>query len=178
MILGLSGYARAGKNSVADLLGVTYMQRAFADPMRDALLKLNPWIDSKECLADAVDHLGWDQAKVIFPEIRRLLQVLGTEVGREMIGQSVWVDIALKCVKPNDNIVFTDVRFHNEANAIKFLGGQIWRVERPQVGAVNAHPSETAMDDWPFDQIIYNDESLEELKVQVGRILHMAGVGV
>lgn len=167
MIVGLSGYARSGKDTVATLL-VDHKRRAFADAMRHALYILNPIVlQEAERVQDVVDRYGWDKAKTIFPEVRRLLQVLGTEVGRELIDNDVWVNMATRDLKPTDKVVFADVRFHNEAQAIKDLGGQIWRVNRPGTTPINAHSSETAMNDWPFDAILTNDGSLEDLEAQV-----------
>jgi hypothetical protein len=165
MIIGLAGYARSGKNTVADLLGHKYKQVAFADPMRNALYKLNPIINTIDGVdvREAVDELEWDTAKDHFPEIRRLLQVLGTEVGRHMIHENVWVDIALRGMLPTDDVVFTDVRFINEAVAIKKLGGEVWRIDREGVGAVNGHISEHALKDWEFDRIIENNGTIEDL---------------
>ena len=170
MIIGLAGYARSGKNTVADLLGHKYKQVAFADPMRNALYKMNPCIEWGNqdghrdwTLQEAVEEYGWDTAKDHFPEIRRLLQVLGTEVGRHMIHENVWVDIALRGMLPTDDVVFTDVRFINEAVAIKKLGGEVWRIDREGVGALNGHISEHALKDWEFDRIIENNGTIEDL---------------
>lgn len=167
MIVGLSGYARSGKDTVASLLP-HHTRRAFADPMRDALYTLNPIIfDHHERVSDLVDRFGWDKAKVMFPELRRLLQVLGTEVGRQMIDEDVWVTMATRDLSPSDDIVFADVRFPNEAKAIKALGGTVWRINRPGNEPINAHSSETAMDDWAFDAILDNSGTLEDLLAQV-----------
>jgi len=166
MIIGLSGYARSGKDTVASLFP-DYQRRAFADPMREALLRLNPLISSSMTVQEAVEIHGWDTAKTVFPEIRRLLQVLGTEVGRNMIDENVWVNIATKDLNSDDDIVFADVRFPNEAQAIKELGGQIWRINRPEISAINLHSSESSMDHWPFDAWLDNSGSIEDLQAQI-----------
>lgn len=165
MIVGLSGYARSGKDTVAGLL-IDYERRAFADVLRQALYVLNPYLGNGLTVADVVDEYGWEVAKS-GDEVRRLLQVLGTEVGRKMIDNDIWVTMATKDLNPGDKIVFADVRFPNEAQAIKDLGGQVWRIERPGITAVNAHASETAMNGWSFDAIITNDGTLEDLQGQV-----------
>jgi len=126
MIIGLSGYARSGKDTMASTLCLNYGFRrvSFADPMREAILILNPKIDSITHVAHYVEDYGWDMAKQN-PEIRRLLQVFGTDVGRRMFGENVWIDMAFKDIKPDENVVIADVRFPNEADAIKQRGGQI-----------------------------------------------------
>lgn len=173
MIIGLSGYARSGKNTVADILGEQYRQVSFAEPMREALYKLNPILGKDSLtggliqLKNMVDAVGWDMAKELSTEVRRLLQVLGTEVGREMFGQDFWVHMAIKGIKPTDNVVFTDVRFMNEVIAIKNMGGEVWRINREGVEAVNAHVSETSLDKWLFNRVINNNGTLNDLRVQI-----------
>lgn len=163
MIIGLSGYARSGKDTMAEILCLNYEYKrvAFADPMRDALYKMNPIVIDKIRLADVVDTHGWEIAKT-YPEARRLLQRLGTEVGREMFGQNFWVEQALRGATPDSRIVISDVRFPNEADAIKELGGKIVRINRLNTEAVNSHPSEHAMDDYAFDKVINNHTTVDD----------------
>lgn len=172
MIIGLSGYCRSGKDTVAGMLvGLHgYEGRAFASPIREALLTLNPILESGHRINEIVQDYGWEVAKAKL-EVRRLLQVLGTEVGRNMFGQDFWVDQAIKGLFKEDYIVFTDCRFPNEAEAIRNLGGEVWRIIRPGVDAINAHPSEHALADYAFDRTIINDGSLDDLKVKVLEIV-------
>lgn len=172
MIIGLSGYARAGKSTVADMLGPTYNQVSFAEPMRKILMVLDPRVDmdsseNRLTVDEVVSFHGWTKAKSLYPEVRRLLQVLGTQVGREMLGEDFWVNIAMRGHRPGDSVVFTDVRFPNEAQAIVDIGGEVWRINRPGIVAYNAHASETSLDNWKFHRIIENDGTLEELKEKV-----------
>jgi hypothetical protein len=60
--------------------------------------------------------------------------------------------------------VITDVRLPNEADYVKFMGGRLWRVKRPEVGPVNSHLTESALDGYKVDQILHNNGSLEELR--------------
>lgn len=165
MIIGLSGYAQSGKDTVANYLVeyYGYSRIAFADPLRQAVYKLNPRIDVGDMrgvyLANAVDNLGWDRVKVESEQARELLQRMGTEVGREMFGQNFWVDYAMREVSKSDKVVFTDVRFPNEYESIKERGGLVWRIERPGIVAVNNHISETAMDSVEVDKIILNNST-------------------
>lgn len=169
MNVGLAGYARSGKDSVASMLSPEYERRAFADPIREALLVLNPPVtDTGDYLEDVVRTVGWDEAKETHPMIRVYLQTFGKEVGRDMWGEDFWVNIAMKGVEFSSNVVFTDVRFPNEAQAIKKTGGAIWRINREGTEPWNWHESETAMDDWSYDRIIHNDGTLEELREQIG----------
>jgi hypothetical protein len=168
MIIGLSGYARSGKDTVAELLCLNYGYKrvSFADPMRQALYVLSPKLDNVVRLSEYVDEYGWDVAKQN-QEVRRLLQVFGTEVGRKMFGLDFWIDIALKNLDGSSKVVVSDVRFPNEAETIKKLGGSIWRINRHNLNAVNGHPSEHAMDSYMVSHVIYNDGTLNDLSDEV-----------
>ena len=168
MIIGLSGYARSGKDTVAELLCLNYDYKrvSFADPMRQALYVLSPKLDNNLRLSDYIDEYGWEVAKQNL-EVRRLLQVFGTEVGRKQFGSEFWIDIALKDLDNTSLTVISDVRFPNEAEAIKKLGGSIWRINRHNHSAVNGHPSEHAMDNYMFNHVIYNDGTLDDLADEV-----------
>lgn len=171
MIIGFSGYAQSGKDTAAAVL-TNFERRSFAEPMRSAMYALNPIIKDELRLADAIDDYGWDKAKVMFPEIRRLLQVFGTEVGRKMWDENFWITMASRGMTPNiKNYVFTDVRFPNELKAIKDAGGVTIRVIRDGVEPVNAHPSETALNDYIFDFTINNDGTVEQLQQVVLNIV-------
>lgn len=168
MIIGLSGVARSGKDTVADHLVENYgfKKVSFADPIREALYRLNPEIDVDGYdmrLKAAIDLMGWEQLKELSTGLRGLMQRMGTEVGREMFGENIWVDTALKGIAPEDKVVITDVRFPNEADAIQATGGKLWRVERPGVGPANDHPSESALDTYEFPTKLANEGTLEDL---------------
>lgn len=174
MIIGLSGYAGSGKDTVCEIIQKTgfFQRKAFADPIRNVVWALNPILNREmNTVREAVNALGWDEAKRTFPELRRLLQVTGTEVGRKMFAEDFWVAIAMRDVSATDDVVFTDVRFYNEAIAIKNKGGQIWRIEREGFKPVNGHVSETAMDNWKFDVTVRNNGTLEELEDTVKYLL-------
>ena len=175
-LIGLSGYARSGKDTVADFLAKMHAfdKMAFADPMREALLRLNPNIDCdgyRVTLKQGVDAVGWEGLKPLSTELRPLLQRFGTEVCRYMFGEDIWVTTAMARIKPGQRVVFADVRFPNEADAIREAGGQVWRIERPGIDPVNAHHSERALDDYEFDLTIWNNSTLNELKEKVERAL-------
>jgi hypothetical protein len=167
-VIGMSGWARAGKDTVADHLVANYgyTKMSFAEPMKRALVALNPKIDYGNMrlnLSWLVDRGGWEELKSLSTEIRPLLQRFGTEVGREMFGENFWVDLAISQIPDGAKVVFADVRFPNEADAIRNLHGEVWRITRDGFGPANDHISEHALDDYTFDQAIDNDSDLESL---------------
>lgn len=176
MIIGLSGYARSGKDTVADILvhDAGFIRVAFADKLREALYALNPLVTHDKGmnkllfvtdLQTVIDEHGWDGVKSTpyGPEVRRLLQRMGTEAGRNVLGDNIWVDAVINSLDPNKIYVATDCRFINEAQAVD----QVWRVTRPGVEPANDHISEVGLDTWPFDRIVYNDGSLFDLREKV-----------
>jgi hypothetical protein len=177
VIIGLSGYARSGKDTIADYLVENhgFVKLSFATPMRESLYRLNPEITDVSGLVysfkQAVDLFGWEGMKEFFPNYRNLMQRMGTEVGREMFGEDFWVQQALKQVTPETNVVFSDVRYQNEANAVQATGGEVWRVERPGVKAANDHTSEHDLDNYKFNHRIMNYGPVEDLYQTVTTIL-------
>ena len=170
MILGLTGYSSAGKDTVADYLvkehGFTRL--AFADKVRDLAKHLNPSLGYPEMpLSTILENLGWDEAKQI-PDVRQYLQTLGTSC-REVLGSDVWIQAMAE--SHAKRIVITDVRFVNEAEWLTdHERAKIIRVTRPGVGPVNDHPSETRMDNYPFDWELNNDNTLATI---YNRVDHM-----
>lgn len=183
MIIGLSGYARAGKDTVADRLVTShgFTKIGFADALKEAVYTLNPIVGPTGVrYADIVDQHGLDAAKAGFVEVRRLLQFMGTDVARKLWGEDFWVDrladkvFHLTAVDPDLNVVIADVRFPNEAAFVQMSmapngapRGALWRVHRPGVGPVTDHPSETAIDHWNFDRHIHNDQTIAALHEHV-----------
>lgn len=175
MIIGLSGYARSGKDTVAGMLmGIHGYERvAFADKIKDLLWEMDPLImhgDIPFRLQDIIESKGWETAKTEYPEVRRLLQDLGVG-GRKLLDDSVWITSALRQFGETDKIVVTDVRFKNEATMIKLLGGQVWRINRINVGPANDHISEHDLDDWEFDGVITNNSDMPNLIKQIRALI-------
>lgn len=166
MIIGLSGYAQAGKDTVAEIMGrkYGYERVAFADKIREFLYDMNPSTGT-ELLKAKVDSEGWEQAKR-HPEVRRLLQTTGM-AGRTLFSEMFWIDQVFSQLDSEKKYVITDVRFTNEANSVKKFGGEIWRIKRQGIEAINSHVSESEMDRYHVDRILSNGGTLEELELLV-----------
>lgn len=188
MIVGLTGYAGSGKDTAAAVLLVKGYERiAFADKLKEGLYALNPIVAAVPevglvehgrenmgvklapgvgieylRLADAVDAVGWDEAKKL-GEIRALAQRYGTEAGRNIHGSQCWVDLAMEQLIPGVDYVFTDARFASEVEAIQRAGGIIVRIDRPGTEPVNTHVSDTGVDDLHVDYTILNDGTIGQL---------------
>jgi hypothetical protein len=173
-IIGLSGYAGSGKDEAARaLIARGWLRVAFADPLRECLLALNPIIAESHPsaagpyrLRECVERHGWQVAKQ-YSEVRQLLQRMGTEVGREIIDNNLWLNIAARTIDASSvpGVVITDVRFSNEARFIHERGGLIVRISRPGIVAPNGHISEAM----PFepDAVIQNSGTIEQLHARM-----------
>lgn len=138
---------------------------------------------------------------------RLLLQLLGTECGRQIIHPNIWVNALFTDYIPRHKIlirkqqrvgfgelkdlgifeeervsnwIITDVRFPNEADAIRERGGIIIRVNRKhgyntpdgkwKEIPINYHESETALDNYDFDYVIENHKTIKELEEEVKEV--------
>ena len=171
-IIGIMGLKRSGKDTFADRLvshhGFTRL--ALADPMREFALALDPliatdWQDHYLVrLSFIVDTIGWERAKGI-GEVRRTLQRLGTEAGRGILGEDLWVHKTLALAAAMSGpVVVTDVRFDNERAAID-AHGVVVRVTRPGLTADTWHSSERLATDFsvPAYAEIVNEGTVDDL---------------
>ena len=172
MIIGLTGYAGSGKDTVAEILvrehGFT--RYAFADKLREMAYAINPYLSHGESLQDCVGAIGWDKAKRTYPAVREFLQNLGVW-HRDNIGVDFWVHQVFMQWDADDypKAVITDVRFPNEAHFIRKNFGQLWRVNRPGVGPVNGHISEQL--DLAADATIWNGGTVAQLMLKVHQLV-------
>ena len=137
------------------------------------------WTPNFTCNEDPYDPVTY----------RLFLQVLGTEAIRDTIHKDVWVNALFSDYKPQklseynpSRWIITDTRFPNEFNAIKERGGLMLKVVRTDVDKSGSrvlsnhirsavHSSETALEGYEFDHIIFNDDGILELTHKVKKIL-------
>lgn len=194
-LIGLGGRLRSGKDVVADRLVEKhgYVKLGMSDALHEAMLAIDPIVTHEEMVlvrktseglqwrrdtparySEIVEHIGYVEAKKI-PEVRRLLQQLGTDVGRKMIGENVWVNVMARKIDDHRGaghpVVVTGLRFPNEVRMIEELDGQAVWIERPGVHAPStgtaAHASENSVSARDFHWTLRNDGSLEALERQV-----------
>lgn len=187
ILIGLVGAKRSGKDTVADRLVAEhgFTKVAFADPLKEMALALDPivhteWEDygvDEYRLSEVVTGLGWEGAKE-YPEVRRTLQRLGTEVIRNHVGTDYWIErmdrrllrMAVRGVGV-ERVVITDCRFPNEAGLVHTWGGCLVRVERPALAQVDSHASESIWRTAPFDHALSNTHDIPHLHAQVDRLV-------
>lgn len=172
-ILGVTGYKRAGKDSVCQALrGFGYKPIAFAAPMKEMIVHLLRYQGCSEDIIARMLDGDLKEAPSDFlggRSMRYALQTIGTEWGRDLMGEGFWRDIAFTLIRmqPERRFIISDVRFVNEANLIHGLGGKIIRVTRPGTGAGDLHQSEVEIADVPEDFTIANNGTREELPRRV-----------
>lgn len=174
-IIGLIGHARSGKDTFAARLTTRhgYTRIAFADPLKEVAYDCNPYVDwdlddeggiNAYALDEVIDFHGWEHAKDINPEIRAFLQNLGTAL-RDNIDPDIWLNAGLRKIEQTPGpVVVTDVRYPNEARAIRRMGGKLVRIRRPGFDGANGHDSEHLLDDWEVDTVVLNATDVEGLQ--------------
>jgi len=178
MRIGLTGYATAGKDVVADVLVEEYgfVKVNMSDALDKYLQILNPYVPSLiggshiryQKLREYYDYVEAKQ----FPEVRRLLQALGTEVGRS-IDPDMWVKELEKEASKHEHVVTTGVRYPNEIAE----GMTLIRVRRPGVGPINDHTSEDLEPVFAHVEFtIENDGTVEDLQARTRRAAQMLGL--
>lgn len=179
ILIGLCGAAGSGKGAAANRLVKShgFIELAFADPLYAAVSAITGkpvgWLKDR---VHKERPLHWCGGK----SPRELLQLLGTEFGRSMIHEDIWVTRAMRSVvEARDSgcpgVVITDVRFDNEAVAIREEGGVILEVVRPGDGCLSAeaagHASEAGISREHILASIANQGTLSDLDAAVDAVL-------
>jgi len=186
MILGFSGRMRSGKTELANICEkYGYEKLYFALPLKQLCADLlDISIDELNKLkADKTEIgivVGNDLCKlisekteipldivnktcdgVVIKDARHMLQFIGTDLIRKY--NTNWhVNRIREMISPSKNYVIDDVRFPNELDLVKELGGDCWFVIRPRIDNVSNHESETSLTWKDFgNRLIINDSSLE-----------------
>jgi len=183
-IIGLTGPARSGKSIVASTLAELDFGEVeivgFADLLKlSAARSLSVTFGPDDVGTMAVRKWANDFKKnkriqivdeggEVTHEIsgRRFLQCYGTEAHRDTFGTDFWVEQIDFEPEGVDLLIFDDVRFPNEAEAILSRGGVIWRVIR-DTGASDSHRSEQPLPDSLVTGAVLNDGTIDELKNRV-----------
>lgn len=161
MILGITGLAGAGKDTIGDYLVTNYgfTRYGFADKLKELAEQADPMIGD-DSLAELIYRDGWDIAKKENTEVRTFLQNLG-HGARQVFGDTFWIDRVFDQDLPLRTVI-TDVRYENEFYAIRRNGGYIIRVNR-DVELVNNHITEVGHLDFDVDFTIDNNGSKRDL---------------
>ena len=173
-IIGITGKKFSGKDTLGSFFvdNHNYKRLAYADTLKDACQTIFNLTD---------EQLYGDQKETVDPfwqkKPREILQFVGTDLFRKHIhelmpdvGNNIWVKVVERKIldgireNPDACFVITDVRFPNEAELVKNLGGIMIKVNRDSCNNSNDnHASETELDNIPYDYLIDNNGTKEEL---------------
>lgn len=189
MIIGICGLIGSGKGTVADILEEHHCfdKVSFADTLKNAAATIFRWDramlegDTKDSREKREQVDEWWSERLGIPDFspRYLLQYMGTEVMRNNLHPDIWVlSLERKIIEcgPGDYVV-PDVRFPNEIRMIKRNGGKVWHVQRGELpdwfgqNPSHIHASETSWNNEIFDATIYNNGTIDDLKLTVDNLL-------
>ena len=165
-LIALTGYAGSGKSTVARHLveahGFTLVK--FAGPLKAMMRCLGLGDREIEGALKEEPHRVLN-----YKTPRYAMQTLGTEWGRDLIGQNLWVDVAMTsaqaAIDQGGSVVIDDCRFQNEADAVKRISGEVIQITRPGVGRINEHVSEQTPVGPTFHWL--NDSTEDDLRQMV-----------
>jgi len=188
MIIGICGLIGSGKGTVGDILVEQGFKKvSFADKLKDGVSTIFGW-DRAMLEGDTNESRTWREQPDNFwstetkMEVtpRLVLQLFGTDCMRNGFDDGVWVSLLKKTILDNPgNYVIPDVRFENEINMIRSIGGEVWEVQRgpgPEwliqyeitgVEPTVVHPSEWRWIKSRKDFVLHNNATVDELKHRV-----------
>jgi len=206
MIVGLLGFIGSGKGTAGDILkDMGFAPVSFAKSVKDITAEMFGW--PRHLLeGDTQVSRDWREASCEFwsKELgkdftpRYALQLMGTEVGRDVFHKDFWVikaknEMHKQLSKGVENFVITDVRFPNEIKMIQQEGGILIEVQRGikphwydiaikanrddnhalswMTERSGIHVSEWAWIGSDIDYVIENNGTKEELKKNLARCL-------
>lgn len=165
-LVGITGRAGAGKDTIADYIveNHRFLKLSFAGPLKAALAVMELPEPKDRSLKEQLIpgfNFSWREAA----------QKLGTEWGRGL-DPDIWVKIMEKKLAhfaDDARIVFSDVRFENEAAMIRRLGGKVLSVRGREVDlrTLRMHASEAGLRIDSIDALIDNSGELGATFAQV-----------
>jgi hypothetical protein len=177
MILAFSGKKHCGKDTAANFImeskpELKFKVVKFADPLKDAVCAMFDLTrDDLESLKDEIESITG-------VNFRYIQQTLGTEWGRDLIHPDIWVLLTKSKILKYQNegyiVLVTDVRFDNEADLIKNLGGALIETRRMTGKNLNdGHTSEKGVDEKYIDYFVMNNDTIESFKEKMLSILEI-----
>jgi len=164
-IIAFTGLAQSGKTTAANaFISVGYDRTSFAEPIKEMVKCLTPLLDK-----DA------RPPSLCGKSLREVYQSLGTDWGRKMVGQDIWIlagrsriDTLLGDVESDiiRGIVVDDIRFDNEAELVRNMGGVVIEITRSSVPQMD-HASEAGISRDLIDYTFANEGDITALQHQV-----------
>ncbi len=171
VLIAFTGKAGAGKGTAALALhGQTSCITSIAEPLKNAASQLFHFTSQQ--LYDQQEKEKIDPRWGKSP--REILQWLGTDVLRNQFDKEIFTKLlqyrVCSLCEEYDHVIIDDVRYDNEAELIKQLGGVVIRIVRETDAPMTAHPnheSEHGISDSLVNATIENNGSIEEFELKV-----------
>lgn len=178
VVIGLTGPAGCGKSTIAQHLvaqdGFTRVR--FAEPLK---LMLRAYLEHCGAEPELIERMiegdlkETPSALLVGRTPRHAMQTLGTEWGRMCIDEHLWTSAAAMRVhrlRRHTNIVIDDVRFENEADTVRHMGGKVVMITG-RGGIPGNHASESGV---VPDLTIDNSGTLSKA---LGDLRYVMGIG-
>ena len=166
-IIAIAGRAQSGKSTVAAHLKTrNFTEDSFAAPIRKCVAHI---------LGISLTQLESCKEQYLGPfdcTPRKMMQTLGTEWGREMIQNDLWIASLQERIRHEPtSIVISDLRFENEASILRLMGAEIWHIDRPGYIVADSHKSEAGIMQMPHDYTLVNDGTEDDLRDRADELL-------
>lgn len=181
MLIGFHGSMGCGKSTAIKMLEQALLERG--DNTKVTLVKFaGPLYEIQEFIYNRIAKVHTRPSTFI--KDRKLLQWIGTDWGRNTISENVWVELwkadVNEALARGELVVCDDVRFDNEAEIFKQMGGVLIKISRDNakshaeggVGIVN-HASEAGIAPKFLDFVVENNADLESYKGSLARMYQM-----
>ena len=179
-LIGLRGKFGVGKDTAADYIaskyashGINYEIIPFAAPLKHITAVVTSTTDESQYTREGKASIP----KGLNNSVGYYQQLVGQTM-RQIIHSDVWVRIAINY--PAQYKIIPDVRHQNEVEAVEAAGGIVISITRPGVvlndGRDTNHLSEIALDNYKFKYNVENNESLDNFREKISKILYRAHI--
>lgn len=171
-LIGICGKSGCGKDTIAEFLVGQhgFVRIAVADPLKHvAALAFTLTHEQLWGAGRNVVDPHWAQTpRQIYQQLGDALRVIHPDALTR-----AWEAAVSDAVSSGHRVVVPDIRMPEEARWLHKAGGVLWRIERPGLQAPpgGEHATETALDCWPVDWTVINDADVEQMLLQVTRMI-------
>lgn len=182
LLIALHGLPGVGKDAFANRLieGGGWSKISFAAPLKRGMsTMLNiPMEDIDNPSLKNAPNYKYGRS------IRYMLQTLGTEWGRNLITDDIWIQLAREGIDHQFSnymsVINTDLRFPNESIMIKEMGGYVIHITRNEnrdgdnaiTNGASTHQSNAGIPKELIDYVIHNDGTLDEFEAEAIRVVN------
>jgi hypothetical protein len=160
-IIAFTGLAGSGKSAAAEWLvkECGFIRHSFAQPIKDMVAACWPMCTDKSAAYPELEG----------KTLRHTYQTLGTEWGRNHMGENLWANYLINSLEGGGRYVIDDLRYDNEALLLRKVGSAIIEIRR-EVGPAMSHSSEQGVAPALVDVTVHNDGTLADLHTKLRKL--------